>query len=475
MDHEYTPNEGDSQNTRPVFHPLHLTNERYALYSLTHQNSRYVSVPISLIKSLRGNANAAVFISSMIDFVLFLAKAEKLPKDDWFYCPRERLIANTGLGKDAQLSARSILKKTQLLIEQRTRQGTKYKIHYPNVAKMLAAGEKSSWADIEALSHWPVENLVLLSLSQQGRYVRPPISLIKSLRGNANAAVLLTAQINFSLFLAQANKLDREGWFYRHGDKITTDTGLGLDAQRKARRILNQLGFQEEKLGFNGLLYRINCQEVTEILINGVKKTNNLDVGHGPNRDVGHGPNRDVGHGPNAFKEPVVLPLNNHHRKETGGGKLSKEENEIFDILIDLQINPKNAKRLIRDPEVLSRGGIPYIRKQIRLWQGKKEQKAGSLYRGIKDGWNFESPAKMLKPKSRKRQPDKAGRQPPQNEEADPLTFWLESLSPEERNRVEEEAKKTANSILESEESPSDTIKQLYYYQALNRIKSTWT
>jgi hypothetical protein len=61
--------------------------------------------------------------------------------------------------------------------------------------------------------------------------VRP--SLVRSLKGVGNAAILLSQLLYLSRRLD-----DGEGWFYQSQRRLEQQTGLGPDAQRKAVRLL---------------------------------------------------------------------------------------------------------------------------------------------------------------------------------------------------------------------------------------------
>jgi hypothetical protein len=87
--------------------------------------------------------------------------------------------------------------------------------------------------------------------------VRP--SLVRALRGNGNAAILVSQLLYWSRRLG-----DDEGWFYQAQRRLATQTGLGPDAQRKAVQLLVRLGVLEaDRRGVPAkLYYRLNLHRL---------------------------------------------------------------------------------------------------------------------------------------------------------------------------------------------------------------------
>jgi hypothetical protein len=120
--------------------------------------------------------------------------------------------------------------------------------------------------------------------------VRP--SLIRTLRGNGNAAILLSQLLYWSRRLA-----DHRGWFYQTQQRLEEQTGLGSHAQRKAVKLLARLGILKTDLrGVPAkLYYRVELQQLADLLLQDTNTA--LVVDHGPQLDVDHGRQPDPDHG----------------------------------------------------------------------------------------------------------------------------------------------------------------------------------
>lgn len=91
--------------------------------------------------------------------------------------------------------------------------------------------------------------------------VRP--SLVRALHGNGNAAIMLSQLLYWS-----RRTDDPEGWFYNKQSAIEEQTGLGSDAQLKARKFLKSLGLIQDKLkGVPPTIYYcVNLAKVAQII-----------------------------------------------------------------------------------------------------------------------------------------------------------------------------------------------------------------
>jgi hypothetical protein len=121
--------------------------------------------------------------------------------------------------------------------------------------------------------------------------VRP--SLVRTLRGNGNAAILLSQLLYWSRRLA-----GHRGWFYQTQQRLEEQTGLGSHAQRKAVKLLARLGILKTDLrGVPAKLhYRVELQQLADLLL---QHTNTAPVvDHGPQLDVNHGRQPDPDHNP---------------------------------------------------------------------------------------------------------------------------------------------------------------------------------
>lgn len=91
--------------------------------------------------------------------------------------------------------------------------------------------------------------------------IRP--SLVRALKGNGNAALVLCQFIYWS-----KRTEDPDGWFFDSQAQLEEQTGLGADAQLRARKVLKGVGLIEEKRkGVPAkLYYRVNLERVAEVI-----------------------------------------------------------------------------------------------------------------------------------------------------------------------------------------------------------------
>jgi hypothetical protein len=141
--------------------------------------------------------------------------------------------------------------------------------------------------------------------------VRP--SLVRSLKGVGNAAILLSQLLYLSRRLD-----DGEGWFYQSQRRLEQQTGLGPDAQRKAVRLLVRLGVLEtDRRGVpSRLFYRLNLPRLATLLVQHGQAVSVADHGrpqdidhrlelvpeHGPQQDAGDRRPQAAGYGPEHIK-----------------------------------------------------------------------------------------------------------------------------------------------------------------------------
>jgi hypothetical protein len=129
--------------------------------------------------------------------------------------------------------------------------------------------------------------------------VRP--SLVRALKGNGNAAILLAELMYWSKRLG-----DPEGRFYQTQRRLQAQTGLGPDAQRKAIRLLERLGVLDTvRQGIPAKIYSwLDLPRLAALLSRHHLRVSVADHGptleaeHGRAPEPGHGPQPDVGHSP---------------------------------------------------------------------------------------------------------------------------------------------------------------------------------
>jgi hypothetical protein len=121
--------------------------------------------------------------------------------------------------------------------------------------------------------------------------VRP--SLVRTLRGNGNAAIILAQLLYWSRRLG-----NDQGWFYQTQRRLEAQTGLGADALRKATKILVHLDILEtNRRGAPAkLYYRIHLRRLAALLLQHDRAGSVAD--HGPQLDAEYGRHLDPDHGP---------------------------------------------------------------------------------------------------------------------------------------------------------------------------------
>jgi len=135
--------------------------------------------------------------------------------------------------------------------------------------------------------------------------VRP--SLVQLLRGNANAALLLSQLLYWSRRLG-----DLEGWFFQTQPRLAAQTGLGAHAQSKAVKLLVRIGVLEtRRRGVPAkLYYRLNLQQLAALLVAHDQRASVSE--YGAKLDVPYGRTLDTDHGP-----PLVASYGPQHKKIT--------------------------------------------------------------------------------------------------------------------------------------------------------------
>jgi len=152
--------------------------------------------------------------------------------------------------------------------------------------------------------------------------VRP--SLVRALRGNGNAAMLLSQLLFWCRRVG-----DGEGWFNQGQARLEAQTGLGPDAQRKAVRLLERLGVLETaRRGVPARLYYcVDLRRLAALLLQDGQAVSVADhdleqeADHGPEQEADHGPQQDAGdgqrqvagHGPQHIK---IIKENRQESKE---------------------------------------------------------------------------------------------------------------------------------------------------------------
>jgi hypothetical protein len=121
--------------------------------------------------------------------------------------------------------------------------------------------------------------------------VRP--SLVRTLRGNGNAAIILSQLHYWSRRLG-----NDQGWFYQTQRRLEAQTGLGADALRKATKILVHLDILETaRRGAPAkLYYHIHLGRLAALLLQHDQAASVAD--HGPQLDTEYGRHLDPDHGP---------------------------------------------------------------------------------------------------------------------------------------------------------------------------------
>ena len=164
--------------------------------------------------------------------------------------------------------------------------------------------------------------------------------MVRSLKGNGNAAIMLSQLLFWS-----RTKADEEGWFYRTRNQMETRCGLGKKAQKSAAETLSRLGLVETDL--RGMParkhYRIRLGKVISLLM-----ASEQDRAHGSNQDRAHGVEQDRAHANGSiYRQETESNKNNAHAHEeelpphapsrdqvvkygTGQVGLSEEECEKF-------------------------------------------------------------------------------------------------------------------------------------------------
>jgi hypothetical protein len=136
--------------------------------------------------------------------------------------------------------------------------------------------------------------------------IRP--SLVRALRGNGNAAMLLSQLLFWCRRVG-----DGEGWFNQGQARLEAQTGLGPDAQRKAVRLLERLGVLETaRRGVPARLYYcVDLRRLAALLLQDGQAVSVAD--HGPQQDAGDGQRQVAGHGPQHIK---IIKENRQESKE---------------------------------------------------------------------------------------------------------------------------------------------------------------
>lgn len=111
----------------------------------------------------------------------------------------------------------------------------------------------------------PSQAAILDGYFGRGVVVKPAI--VAALKGNGNAAILLSQFIYLALHHKQAYDA-RDGWFYNTREELEEMTGLAPDTQTTARRRLVELGVIQETKRTAGhrLNYRVNMAIVAGML-----------------------------------------------------------------------------------------------------------------------------------------------------------------------------------------------------------------
>ena len=138
-------------------------------------------------------------------------------------------------------------------------------------------------------------------------------SLVRTLRGHGNSAILLAQLLYLSRRLG-----DDEGWSYQAQRRLEAQTGLGPDAQRKAVQLLVRLGVLDiARRGVPArLFYRLNLPRLAALLLQHGKgalvagHSLKLDAEHPLKLDPEYGLEQAVNHGP-----PPAAGHGSHHRK----------------------------------------------------------------------------------------------------------------------------------------------------------------
>lgn len=159
-----------------------------------------------------------------------------------------------------------------------------------------------------------------------GVLVKPAV--VRALKGNGNAAILLSQFVYWSV---RQNYAD--GWFYNTQQEIEAQTGLSADVQKRARRVLCESGILEEtnKTVGNRLHYRIKLTLIADILAGEWSVT----VQAPANPDSG---NRGI-------REPGILetPTRGGRNPRTGDSRIDKPP-----ILLDKTSTKTSPKTSLR-------------------------------------------------------------------------------------------------------------------------------
>lgn len=140
----------------------------------------------------------------------------------------------------------------------------------------------------------PPEKSALLKAHGGERVVAVRPALVRALRGNGNAAILLSQFLYWS-----AISRDPNGWFFNSRERLLEQTGLGKDAQKSARALLTQLGLIEEtRAGLPAKLYtRINLALTAKLIADAEEQYPlQLDVDHARQQEGGYTRQQDADH-----------------------------------------------------------------------------------------------------------------------------------------------------------------------------------
>lgn len=110
----------------------------------------------------------------------------------------------------------------------------------------------------------PTQSAILDGYFGRGIIVKPAV--VRALKGNGNAAILLSQMV----YLALHHRYDdRDGWFWNTREELEAATGLSPDVQTSARKRLVEAGLIETSRKTRGgrLRYRVNLAAVAAVLI----------------------------------------------------------------------------------------------------------------------------------------------------------------------------------------------------------------